>query len=106
MDPLKVIAGLLVLLAVVNVYFLVDALRIHRAVDPRSPLLWALAGVALAVWLVGAYIAFIAARLLLNLPPLPFNGIGVGAAILVLELLPGFIRFQMRHFLGGDADES
>lgn len=97
MDPFKVIAGALIFMALVNGYFVLDGLWVYRAVTPPSPLLRALFGVKLAVWLVGAFVGFVALRLLVNWPPLPFNGIGVGVCILILELLPLFIHLQIRH---------
>lgn len=101
-EAIKVIAALLVAMGVANLYFVRDGYRWYVAVRPRSPLLFALLGVKVTVWLVGAFIGWIALRLLLELPPLPFGGVGVGIAILVLELLPFFIWFQMRTFVAED----
>lgn len=101
---LNIIAALLIIMAVANVYFLWHNYRLHHSVSPRSPLLFALFGVAVVVWTVGVYIAFIAVRVLLSLPALPFQGIGLGIAILILEFLPAFIWYQMRRFVTGDQD--
>lgn len=96
-EALRLIAALLVVMAVVNVYFVIDGSRWYRAVSPRSPLLFALLGVKVTVWLAGMFIAFVAGRTLIGLPPLPLGGIGVGIVIIALELLPAFIWFQMRR---------
>lgn len=99
MTALDVIAALLVAMAVVNLYFVWHGYRMNATVHPRSSVLRALFGVNLTVWLVGAFIGLVALRTLLNLPPLPFDGLGVGIAILILELLPAYIWLQMRHFV-------
>lgn len=96
-DAIRLIALLLVVLAVVNVYFVRDALRWYRSVLPPSPLLFALLGVKITIWLMGLFIGFIAFRLLVGWTPLPFGGLGVGLAVIALELLPVFIWFQMRR---------
>ena len=96
---LQVLAGVLVLLGLVNVYFVFHSLRLYLAVQPPSPLLRAVFGVKLAIWAIGVYVGIVAFRFLLALPPLPFNGVGLGLAILVLELLPFFIWTQIHSFV-------
>lgn len=102
MDLIKVISVLLVVMGVVNLYFVWHGYRIFAAVRPPSPVLAAILGVNAAIWLISAFIGYIALRLLLDLPPLPFGGIGVAIAILVVELLPFFIWFQIRRFVDED----
>jgi hypothetical protein len=97
-EILRVVVALLVVLGVGNLYFLFSSIRTYRSVLPPSPLLFALAGVGVVVGLVGLFIAWVAGRTLLNLPPLPLNGIGVGIGILLLEALPAFIWWQLRRF--------
>jgi hypothetical protein len=98
-----ILAGLIAM-GLLNAYFLWFSFKLYRAVHPRSPILLALAGVSTMVWLIGVYIAVIAGRTLLGLPPLPFAGIGVGIGILLLEALPAFIWWQMRRFVSDDHD--
>lgn len=93
-----VIAWTIIVVAAVNLYFLVSAYQTYRSVNPPSPILFALLGVGAVVWLVGVWIALISARYLADLPPLPLGGLGFGIGLLLLMSLPAFIWWQVRKF--------
>lgn len=103
-EALTVVAALLVLMGGVNLFFVRDGLVWYRLVKPASPLLFALLGIELVVWLISVFIGYVALRVILGLPPLPFNGLGVAVAILVLELIPLFIWLQMKKFVDKDRE--
>jgi hypothetical protein len=101
----NVIAWLLIIMAVVNVFFVVQATRLHRAVHPRSPVLGALWWVAVSIWLLSVYFAVVAVRYLADISPaLPFGGIGLGVVVIFVLTVPAVIYVQMRQFL--DTDET
>ena len=102
---LNIIAALLVALTVVNIYFVWHGGRLYFSVNPRSPILLALFGVKVVIWLVGGYISIISLRVLLAKPPLPFSGIGLGLVVLIMFLLPAFIWSQMLRAVKYDADK-
>ena len=98
MNVVDVIAWAIIVVAIGNLYFLISAYRTYRSVLPPSPILFALLGVGAVVWLVGMVIALMSARYLIDLPPLPANGVIFGIGILALMSLPGFIWWQVRKF--------
>ena len=105
MNPLDVLAALLVLFGVVNAYFLWQVGRLHWDVSPRSPLVLAMLVVAAAVYVMGAYFTLLSLRYLLDVPgTLPFGGIGLALVILMIEVLPAFIWWQVRRFIGVGQD--
>jgi hypothetical protein len=100
---LDVLAFLLVLFAIGNVYFVWDGFRLWRASDGKSGILRALFVAKLLVWGVGVFVAIVSARYLLDLEPLPFSGLGLGIVLLVVELLPAYIHIEM-HRIARDDD--
>ena len=102
---LRIIAALLVAMTIVNVYFVWHGGRLYFSVHPHSPILFALFGVKVIIWLVGGYVSLIALRILLDEPALPYSGLGLGIVVLVIFLLPAFIWSQMLRAVKYDADK-
>lgn len=96
---IETFAVLLILAALANTYFVWDGLVLYIR-DPRhSPILLALLIVKSVVWATGLYVAILAARYLLRLPPLPFAGFGLTVVLAAVEALPSFIHLQMRRII-------
>ncbi len=99
---LHLIAALLIVLALANTYFVWHGTLLYLAVRPRSPVLLALLGVKVVVWVAGLFVARIAVGVVFNLPPLEYNGLALGLVLLLLFLTPAFIHLQMIRFIEAD----
>jgi hypothetical protein len=101
-EILNVIAWVLVVMGPLNVLFLWLGWRLHRSVNPRSPILRVLLWVDFSIWLLSAYFSIVAFRYLYDIEPvMPFGGIGLGVAIIFVLSLPVVIYLQIRAFLNG-----
>lgn len=96
---LKVLCVILLGLGLYNFRYVVHGKRLYNSVYPRSPLLFAYWIIKVVIWFVGLYFAVLAVDVFFDLPSLPFVDIGLGIAILIIELLPSFLHRQMIKFI-------
>jgi hypothetical protein len=93
-----VLAWLLVLAPIGNVYFVWHGFRTWRADPLRSPILLALLVVKVVMWLFGLAFAVFAARYLSGVPPFPLDGFSLVIIVLIVEMLPAYIHAMIRRF--------
>ena len=102
---IEIICWALIVMAVVNLYFVWHGWLLNLSVDPRSPVLRALFWVKFSLWLMSVYFAVVSARFLAGVEPvLPFGGIGLALIVLYVLTVPAVIHSQMRHFISADVD--
>jgi hypothetical protein len=91
---LQVIAVLLILFALANVYFVWHGGVL--AVRVQSRLMTTLFVVKFVVWITALWSALAAVRFLVGVPEiLPLGGIGLGLILLAVNTLPAYIHLQM-----------
>jgi len=95
-------AVLLIVMPVINLFFVRDGYRKYRADPGRSRILLALWVVKLTMWIFGVAFAIYAIRYLSDLPPFPFNGLSLIAVVLIIEFLPAFIYIVLSTYKNGD----
>lgn len=86
----------LVLIALLNTYFVVDGTRRLRSDPKRSPLLLALLAVKIVVWLTGLVLTVLLG-LEITGHPAPVNVAQIirGIVLLAVLTLPAFLHYQM-----------
>ena len=85
------------LFVVPNTYFVWHGALIYLRDRARSPLLLIGLGVKAFAWLANLFLAVLAMRYIVGLPPLPLNGWALLAVLVAVLLLPGFVHWQMRR---------
>lgn len=92
------LAWALVIAPVLNVYFVWHGFRSWLRDPGRSAILFAIFVVKLLAWLVGLAVGILAARFLLDLPVLGYDGILLGAALVIVDLLPAVLHLAIVRY--------
>lgn len=91
------IAVALIVVVVVNTWFMYDATRRYLHAE-RHPILRALMAVSVVIWMVGMFLAYIALRVLLDLPQVFPTGTALGLLLLAISAIPGYLWAVMRRY--------
>ena len=97
-NALTIAAWVIVVLPIINLYFLRDGWRRYRRDPGRSGILLAIWGVKFGAWLFGVALAFFAARQLLGLPPFPLGGLSLALVVIAIELLPAYLYIVLSRY--------
>ena len=95
LEAVRLLAWLLVLAPIANIYFVWHGWHIYRSDPGRSAILLGLFVIKTTIWVIGVLIGIYSLRFILGQPPLPFNGVTLVLALIVINLLPAYIHFAV-----------
>lgn len=95
---MNILAFLLVIAPICNLYFVWHGWHTWRADPGHSAILFSIFVAKVLVWATGMVIGVLAARYLLDLPVLGYDGVLVALALIAINLVPAILHLAIVQY--------